>query len=66
MSGGGNLTNRTDIPLTMDANMSEVVTLKAGLAAARVGTRKRGINGFAINGSGGSNLMTKFYALNGT
>ena len=65
MSGGSNFTDRTDIPPTMNVNMSKVMTFKAGFLVVRVGMRKRGVDGFAVNGSGSLNLMTKFYALNG-
>ena len=57
--------NRTNIPLTMDADVSEVVTFKAKFMVARMVAREWGIDWYAVNGSCGINLMTEFSALEG-
>ena len=57
--------NRTDIPLTMDADMSEVVTLETRLVVARVVAGEWSIDWYAMNGSCGINFVTEFSTLEG-
>ena len=46
-------------------NVSEVVALEVCLSVMRVVVRKRGINRYAVNGSGGIDFMVKFSMLEG-
>ena len=58
-----NLADRADVPLTMDTNVSQVVAFEACLSVGGVVARKRGINRYTMNGSGGIDFMAKFSAL---
>ena len=57
--------NRTDIPLTMDADVSEVVTFETRFMVARVVVREWGVDWYAVNGPCGINLVTEFSMLEG-
>ena len=57
--------NRTDIPLTMDADVSKVVTLETGFMVARVVAREWGVDWYAMDGSCGINFVMEFNALEG-
>ena len=65
MAGGVDFTDRRDVPLTMDVDISKMVTFKAGLLIAGVSTRKRGTDEYAMNGFQSADFMTEFYALDG-
>ena len=65
MAGAVDFAYWTDIPLTMDASVSEVVTLKARLVVARVAVGEWGVNRYTVDGSGSVNFMTKFSVLEG-
>ena len=54
-----------DIPRTVDANMSEVVTFETRLMVAGVVAQEWGVNGYAMDSPCGINFMTKFSALKG-
>ena len=65
MAGAVDFAYWTDIPLTMDVNMSEVMTLKTQLMVMGVVMGERGINRYAMDSSCGVNFMTKFGMLEG-
>ena len=65
VAGTVDLTYGTDIPLTVDADMSKVVTFEARLVIARMVAREWGIDWYAVNGSSGINFVAKFSALEG-
>ena len=54
-----------DIPLTVDANMSKVVTLETRFMIARMVVREWSIDWYAMNGSCSINFMTEFSTLEG-
>ena len=56
-------TNGTDVPLAVDANMAQVVALEARFMVARVVTRERGVNRFAVDSPSGIDFVTEFSAL---
>ena len=57
--------NGTDVPPTVDANMAKVMAFEARFVVARVVTRERGVNRFAVDSPISVNFMTKFSALKG-
>ena len=57
--------NWTDIPLTMDADVSEVVTLEARFVIARMVVGEWGIDGYTMDSPCSVNFMTEFSALKG-
>ena len=59
------LANWTDIPLTMDADVSEVVTFETRLVVTRMVAGEWSIDWYAMNGSCGINFVTEFSALKG-
>ena len=59
------LANWTDIPLTMDADVPEVVTFETRLVVTRMVMGEWGVNWYAMNGSCGIDFMTEFSALEG-
>lgn len=54
------LTDWTDIPLTVDTNVSEVVAFKAHFSVMRLVVREGGVNRYTMNGSRGINFMAEF------
>ena len=52
-----------DIPLTMDANMSEVVTFATRVVVVRMIVRKRGINWYTMNGPHSIDFVSEFSTL---
>ena len=56
---------RADIPLTMDADVSEVVIFETRFMVARVVAREWGVDQYAVNGPCGINLVTEFSTLEG-
>ena len=56
-------TDGTDVPPTMDTDMSQMVALEACLMVTRVVAREGSINGFTVNGPGGVDFMVKFSTL---
>ena len=60
-----NLAYGTDIPPTVDADMSEVVTLETRLVVARMVAGEWGVDWYAMNGSRGINFVAEFSALEG-
>ena len=63
MSRGNNFANWTDVPPTMNADMSKVVALQASFIVVRMDTRKGCVDGYSMDGSGGADFMTEFHAL---
>ena len=59
------LANWTDIPLTMDADVPEVVTFKTRLVVVGMIAGEWGVDWYAVNGSCGINFMTEFSVLEG-
>ena len=59
------LTNWTNIPLTVDADVSKMMTFETSLTVVRVVMREGGINGYAMNGHSGINFMMEFGTLEG-
>lgn len=57
------LADWTDVSLTVDIYMSEMMTFKASLLVSRMGSREGGINGYTMNGAGSSNLVSEFSML---
>ena len=55
----------TDIPLTVDANMSEVVTFKTCCMVARVVAGERSIDRYPMDSSHSINFVMKFSTLEG-
>ena len=56
---------QTDIPLTMDVNMSEVMTFETQLMVAGVVAGERGIGRYAMDGSCSINFVMEFGMLEG-
>ena len=54
-----------DIPLTVDVDMSEVVTLETRFVVARMVAGERGIDWYSVNGSSGVNFVAEFSTLEG-
>ena len=65
VAGTVDLAYGADIPLTVDANMSEVVTLETRLVVARMVAGERGVDWYAVNGPSGVNFMAEFSTLEG-
>ena len=55
--------NGTNIPLAVNVYMLKMVAFKASLTITRVGTRKGGINGFTMDSTGGSDVVSEFGTL---
>lgn len=55
--------NQADVSLTVNMDMPQVVAFKAGFLVLGIRVRERGIDGYAMNGAGGSDLMSKFSML---
>ena len=58
VAGVINFAYRIDIPLTVDADVSEVVAFEARLVVARMVAREQGINRYSMNGSSSVDLVT--------
>ena len=65
VAGTVDLAYGADIPLTVDADMSEVVTFETRLVVARMVVGERGVDWYAVNGSSGVNFVAEFSALEG-
>ena len=63
MSRGSDFADWTDVPLTVDVDMSKVVAFKASFTVVGMGTRKGCIHGYSMDGSRGAGFMTKFHVL---
>ena len=59
------LIDQANVPLTVDVDMSEVMTFKAGFLITGMSMREGGVNRYAADGSSGTNFVSKFYMLNG-
>ena len=57
------LTNGTDVPPAVDANMAEVVAFETRFMIARVVTGEWGVNRFTVDSPSGIDFVTKFSAL---
>ena len=56
---------RTDIPLTMDTNVSKVMAFETQFMVIRVVAGERGVDRYAMDGSSSVNFMTEFGTLEG-
>lgn len=65
MTGTVDLTNQTDVQLTVDVDVSEMVAFEACLPVARVSVREGGVNRYTMDSSRDMNFMAKFHVLNG-
>ena len=63
MAGTVDFAYWTNIPLTMDANMSQVVAFEARFMVVGVVMGERGIDQYAMNSSSSINFVTKFDSL---
>ena len=59
------LTDRTDIPLTVDVDVPEMMAFEACLLVVRMVVRERSINRYTMDGTGGIDFMVKFCMLEG-
>ena len=65
VAGAVDFAHWADVPLTMDMNMAKVMAFEARFMVARVVMGEWGVNGYAVNGSRGINLVAEFSALEG-
>ena len=65
MAGAVDFANRTDIPLTMDADVSEVVTLETRFVIVRLVVGEWSVDWYAVNSSHSINFVTELGALEG-
>ena len=65
MAGMVDLAYWADIPLTVDANMSKVMTFETRLMVTGVTAGERGINRYTVDSSCSINFVTEFSMLKG-
>ena len=65
VAGVVDLASWTDIPLTVDANVSKVVTFETQLMVAGMVAREWSVNQYTVNGPSGINFVTEFGTLKG-